>query len=148
MVIFYEWSPVIVWRERTIAYLYIVYVWRTYLIYRRNTFIGMKNAKICPQIVSYDIKERVMKNVHHNLNNFLFRIVCGIGITLLLYIVAEKCMNIIYRRNPFIWMKIAKNCPKIVSKFEQFKVLTIDNCYYIIDFVADSDTQVSQTSGK
>ena len=81
-----------------------------------------------------------MKNAHHNLNNFLFRIVCGIGITLLLYIVAEKCMHIIYRRNPFIWMKNVKNCPKIVSKFEQFKVLTIDNCYYIIDFVADSDT--------
>ena len=46
-VIFYEWSSVIVWRERTIAYLYIVYVWRTNLIYRRNTFISMKNAKIC-----------------------------------------------------------------------------------------------------
>ena len=106
------------------------------------------NVWLSEEIVSYDIKERVMKNVHHNLNNFLFRIVCGIGITLLLYIVAEKCMNIIYRRNPFIWMKIAKNCPQIVSKFEQFKVLTIDNCYYIIDFVADSDTQVSQTSGK
>ena len=45
-------------------------------------------------------------------------------------------------------MKNAKICPQIVSKIEQFKVLTIDNCYYIIDFVADSDTQVSQTSGK